>query len=85
LKIDQSFVKDLPADEKASAIALTIIALAHNLGLRVVAEGVETDVQFAFLEEHGCDEVQGYLFSPPVPAPKLAQYFGDAGLGIFRR
>ena len=85
LKIDQSFVKGLPADEKASAIALTIIALAHNLGLRVVAEGVETDVQFAFLKEHGCDEVQGYLFSPPVPAPKLVQFFDDAGLGFFRR
>jgi diguanylate cyclase (GGDEF)-like protein len=85
LKIDQSFVKDLPADGKASAIALTIIALAHNLGLRVVAEGVETDVQFDFLKEHGCDEVQGYLFSPAVAAPKLVQFFDDAGLGFFRR
>jgi diguanylate cyclase (GGDEF)-like protein/PAS domain S-box-containing protein len=85
LKIDQSFVKDLPADEKDSAITLTIIALAHGLGLRVVAECVETDVQFAFLKEHGCDEVQGYLFSPPVSAPEFVQFLDNAGLGICRR
>jgi EAL domain-containing protein (putative c-di-GMP-specific phosphodiesterase class I) len=85
LKIDRSFVKDLPADENDSAIALAIIAMAHSLGLRVVAKGVETEAQFAFLKEHGCDEVQGCLFSPPVPAPKFVQFFDDAGLGIFRR
>jgi diguanylate cyclase (GGDEF)-like protein len=85
LKIDQSFVKDLPADEKDSAITLAIIAMAHSLGIRVVAEGVETEAQFAFLKEHGCDEVQGYFFGPPVPAPEFVQFFDDAGLGICRR
>ena len=85
LKIDQSFVKRIPADINDSAIALAIIAMAHSLGLRVVAEGVETDVQFAFLKEHGCDEVQGYLFSPAVPASKFIQFFDGAGLGMCRK
>ena len=85
LKIDRSFVKDLPADESCSAITLAIIALAHSLGLRAVAEGVETEAQFEFLKERGCDEVQGYLFSPPVPALKFAQLFDNSGLSICRR
>ena len=85
LKIDRSFVKDLPADESCSAITLAIIALAHSLGLRAVAEGVETEAQLEFLKERGCDEVQGYLFSPPVPALKFAQFFDNSGLSICRR
>jgi len=78
LKIDQSFVKDLPENQDASAIALAIIAMAHSLGLGVVAEGVETATQLAFLREHGCDHVQGFLFSPAVPAPEFAMLLDDA-------
>jgi diguanylate cyclase (GGDEF)-like protein/PAS domain S-box-containing protein len=82
LKIDRSFVKDLPENQDDSAIALAIIAMAHNLGLSVIAEGIETEAQFAFLREHGCDEVQGYLFCPPVPAPEFVQCFDNEGLGM---
>jgi len=68
LKIDQSFVRDLPDDEQDAAIATTIIAMANNLDLKVLAEGVETVDQLHFLMVHSCDEVQGYYFSKPVPA-----------------
>jgi EAL domain-containing protein (putative c-di-GMP-specific phosphodiesterase class I) len=84
LKIDQSFVRDLPKDKDAAAIALAIIAMAHSLGIAVVAEGVETEAQLAFLKEHHCDEVQGYLVSPPVPAPQLVQFLENAGLRTCR-
>jgi len=82
LKIDQSFVKDLPGDEDASAITLAIIAMAHSLGIRVVAEGVETDQQLVFLRDHGCDEVQGFLFSPAVPAPQFVEFLEPAGYSV---
>ena len=72
LKIDRSFVKDIPDDEDDSAIAKLIISLAHGLRLTVVAEGVETTAQLAFLLPEHCDAVQGYLFSRPVPAPDIA-------------
>jgi len=71
LKIDQSFVRNLPDDEQDAAIATTIIAMGHNLGLNVLAEGVETEEQLKFLQKHGCDEVQGYYFSKPMPAEKI--------------
>jgi diguanylate cyclase (GGDEF)-like protein/PAS domain S-box-containing protein len=68
LKIDQSFMRDVPADRGAMEIAVTIIAMARNLHLRVLAEGVETDEQLGFLKAHRCDSYQGYLCSRPLPA-----------------
>jgi len=73
LKIDRTFVKDLPANADDAAIARTIIAIGHQLRMQVVAEGVETSQQAQFLRELGCDQLQGYLFSPPVPAGKAEE------------
>ena len=71
VKIDQTFIRDLSAVGEDAAITRAIIALAHNLSLKVVAEGVETQEQLDFLRKHRCDEVQGYLISKPVPAAAL--------------
>jgi EAL domain-containing protein (putative c-di-GMP-specific phosphodiesterase class I) len=67
IKIDQSFVRDVTQDPDDAAIATAVIAMAHSMQLSVVAEGVETEEQLAFLRRNRCDEMQGYLFSPPVP------------------
>ena len=67
LKIDKSFVDDMPESPGRRAIVSTVISLAHALGMRVVAEGVETEPQAKVLRELGCDEMQGFLHSRPMP------------------
>ena len=74
LKIDQSFVRDIPGDEDDAAIAGAIIAMAHGLGLRVVAEGVETLEQLNFMRAHHGDAMQGYYFSKPLPPEQFEEF-----------
>ena len=71
LKIDQGFIRDIPHNADDMAISAAIIAMGHSLGLQVLAEGVETAEQLAFLRERGCDAYQGYLYSRPLPAPEF--------------
>lgn len=73
LKIDKAFINDIPLDEGDVTLVLTIIAMAHNFKLKVVAEGVETQAQVDFLARNGCDEIQGYFFSRPLPASEVEQ------------
>lgn len=85
LKIDRAFVKDILTDGNDAAIAGTIIGLCRNLGLEVIAEGVETEEQRAFLARQGCHRYQGYLFCRPLPVDKLEEFMnrtagGSAGL-----
>jgi len=80
LKIDQSFVRDLNRDENDANIVRTIIALAHNFNLEVVAEGVENPEQLAFLRNHHCHTAQGFLFSRPLAEPEFLRYL-DATAG----
>jgi diguanylate cyclase (GGDEF)-like protein len=75
IKIDRSVVQDMLIDPDKKAMVSAIIATAHSLGLRVTAVGVETEEQLHFLRRQGCDEVQGYLFSPPAPADELVRLF----------
>ncbi len=73
LKIDRSFLRDAPENASDAAIVKTILAMAHNLNLNVVAEGVERAAQADFLRTHGCNQAQGYLFGYPVPADVFAR------------
>jgi len=75
LKIDKSFVRDILEDDNDDNIVKGIITLAHNLGLQVIAEGVETEEQFEFLKKHDCDEFQGYLFSKPIDVGHFEQMY----------
>jgi diguanylate cyclase (GGDEF)-like protein len=78
IKIDRSFVRDLPKDSEDQAIAQAIISMGKALGMTVIAEGVETVEQQTFLRNHACDEMQGYLFSKPLPAAQLANLLRSA-------
>ena len=73
IKIDQSFVRDIGRDNNDESIVKTIISMAHTLGLKVIAEGVETKEQSDFLKEHKCDILQGYYFSRPLPIEEATQ------------
>lgn len=77
LKIDRSFICDVDCDSSAAAVATSIVAIAHSLGLQVVAEGVETKEQLAFLRQCGCDAFQGYYFSKPLPAAGFAELLAE--------
>jgi EAL domain-containing protein (putative c-di-GMP-specific phosphodiesterase class I) len=77
LKIDKSFVRDLEVDSADAAITTAIIAMGNSLNLRVIAEGVETEGQLSFLSENNCDEVQGFLFSTPLPSEQVASFLQE--------
>jgi diguanylate cyclase (GGDEF)-like protein/PAS domain S-box-containing protein len=74
LKIDQSFVRNIPAQPDSATLVTSIISIGHNLHLRVIAEGVETPEQLAFLQSNNCDEIQGHYCSKPLTAAKLEQW-----------
>jgi EAL domain-containing protein (putative c-di-GMP-specific phosphodiesterase class I) len=81
LKIDQSFVRDINSDPDTAAIVTAIIAMAHSLRIKVIAEGVEFTEQSDFLQRHSCDQMQGYLITPPVPGDEFLQML-PSGLRI---
>ena len=83
LKIDSAFVADMVNDPNDAALVGGIIAMAHRMGLRVVAEGVETEDQLSFLRSMQCDEVQGYLLAKPMPAGEARELL-QAGLQLVK-
>ena len=83
LKIDMSFVRDLGTKPNAEAITSSIISMAHNLGLRVVGEGVETAEQMEILQRQGCDELQGFLYSKPLNMEEFLEFFGTTNGCLF--
>ena len=85
LKIDKSFVSELADNPDDQAIAMAVISLGHKLNLRVIAEGVETEQQCRFLRDNDCDEMQGYLFSRPLPPDKVAAHAARPGRAPARR
>lgn len=80
LKIDQSFIKDLHTDPDDAAICRAILAMAQQLGLNVVAEGVETQEQLDFLRQHKCDQIQGFLYSAPLPPTKFIMFLNKLSM-----
>jgi len=80
LKIDRTFVHDIGVDPEGAAIARAIISLGRSLGIEVVAEGVETEAQLAFLSEHGCDFVQGFLFARPMPGSSVPAFLSTTNV-----
>jgi EAL domain-containing protein (putative c-di-GMP-specific phosphodiesterase class I) len=79
IKIDQSFVKDLSDKEDSRAIVKAVIGLGRSLGMSTTAEGVETEAQLDLVREQGCTEVQGFLFSPPLPGSAITKLFAETG------
>ena len=77
LKIDKSFIVEIPHNEDDMEIAATIVAMGHTLGFKVLAEGVETPEQLAFLRKNGCDAYQGFIKSPPIPAEEFTELLRD--------
>ncbi|MDQ0063584.1 EAL domain-containing protein [Paenibacillus harenae] len=75
LKLDKSFISDIVSDFKKQMIFKSLIVIAHNLNLKVVTEGVETQEELSIIREHKCDAVQGYIYSPPVPAARFAEIY----------
>tara|TARA_B100000315_G_scaffold151864_1_gene140688 strand:- start:5512 stop:7233 length:1722 start_codon:yes stop_codon:yes gene_type:complete len=84
LKIDRSFVVDLPSDPNARSIAKAIITMAHDMNIKVIAEGVENQAQLDFFRTIGCDEIQGFFFSPPLPQDKMEEML-EKGKTLFLR
>jgi len=81
IKIDNSFVANIEENEQDRAACMAAIALGHGLGIRVIAEGVETDGQARFLRENDCDLLQGFLFCEPLTGDELIKYLDDAAQG----
>jgi EAL domain-containing protein (putative c-di-GMP-specific phosphodiesterase class I) len=79
IKIDRSFVHDMSAKEDSQAIVKAVIGLGRSLGMSTAAEGVETEAQLDLVRRQGCTEVQGFLFSPPLPAAAIDRLFADTG------
>ncbi|WP_443190776.1 EAL domain-containing protein [Pseudomonas indica] len=80
LKIDRSFVADVLTEPDSASLTRSMISIGHNFGIRVIAEGVENAEQLSFLRRAGCDELQGYFYSPPLPAQACLQFLQNGGL-----
>ena len=79
LKIDRSFITDVLTEPDSASLARSMISIGHNLGIRVIAEGVESAEQMNFLRAAGCDEMQGYFYSPPLPPQACRQFLQEGG------
>jgi EAL domain-containing protein (putative c-di-GMP-specific phosphodiesterase class I) len=77
LKIDRSFIADIPADSDSAALTSAIITVARALGLKIIAEGVELREQIDFLLDSGCDHIQGFFVARPLPASQMSAFVAD--------